>query len=138
LVHGASWLYGLAFGFGLSPARALATVVLCILAGGVMFNAFNAMGAMTSAAREPAGAPPRQCGDEIEAVVYAADVFLPLIDLREEQRCEIAAAPRQPVSPSMITAFRLLKAAYAILGWIVTTTSVLTFTGVLRHSLAQD
>jgi hypothetical protein len=33
-----------------------------------------------------------RCADNINEILYAADVFIPLIDLREENKCEVGAA----------------------------------------------
>jgi hypothetical protein len=80
------------------------------------------------------------CGDAIRLPVYAADVFIPLVDLREEVKCEIDAVSdptRLRPFPWEVTLYRSLKAAYAIAGWIVTTLALLTFSGVTRHRLSQ-
>jgi hypothetical protein len=121
----------------------------------VLFQGLNDMGAMTASSSAkvtaaslpaPAAGPggsragdaslPR-CGDDIRSLIYAADVFIPLIDLREEAKCDVGAAHGYAGSASEITVYRFAKAAYAVLGWIVTTLCVLTFSGVLRHSLAR-
>ena len=83
------------------------------------------------------------CGNAIRLAVYAADVFIPLVDLREESKCEIDAVsnpspPRTSPCPWEVTLYRWLKAVYAIGGWIVTTLALLTFSGVMRHRLSQD
>ncbi|GAB1723351.1 MAG: hypothetical protein GDA65_17060 [Nitrospira sp. CR1.1] len=78
------------------------------------------------------------CRDSIRLLVYAADVFIPLVDLREEGKCEIDKAKGSEVSDGLITTFRLMKALYAIIGWLVTGAAVVTISGVMRHRLLRD
>jgi hypothetical protein len=78
------------------------------------------------------------CKDSIRLLVYAADVFIPLVDLREEGKCDIDQARGSKASNWEITAFRLTKALYAILGWLVTGAAVVTVSGVMRHRLLRD
>lgn len=76
-------------------------------------------------------------GSASRLIVYAADVFIPLVDLREEGKCEVGqAAPW--ITPSwLVSAASLCKALYAMAGWVVCTLALLTFSGVLRHRLAH-
>lgn len=64
------------------------------------------------------------CGDEIVDFLYAIDLFIPLLDLRQESECR--------VSNSSVV-WNTLKALYAALGWIFTSLTVLTVSGVLRR-----
>jgi len=63
------------------------------------------------------------CGDAIDPFLYAADVFIPLIDLKQESTC----------SPDGASGWRWAKAIYAFLGWVVTSLTILTISGVLRQ-----
>jgi len=64
------------------------------------------------------------CGDKIEPFLYALDIFLPLVDLHQEERCAfVAEAPL----------WRWGKAAYAILGWVVVSLTLLTISMALRN-----
>ncbi len=74
-----------------------------------------------SAAGIPGDLP---CATNIQSFLYATDIFIPLIDLRQETRC----SPRADAE-----AWQFAKALYAILGWIVTSLTVLTVSGVLRQ-----
>ncbi|MFC7694279.1 hypothetical protein ACFQY5_36820 [Paeniroseomonas aquatica] len=74
------------------------------------------------------GATPIPCGDSIQPFLYAADVFIPLLDLRQEIRC----SPRDGA-----VLWHWAKALYATLGWIVTSLTILTVTGVLRERLER-
>jgi hypothetical protein len=80
------------------------------------------------------------CNDTISLPVYAADVFIPLVDLREEGKCEIDKdkVKGKSLSDKRILLYRLLKAAYAIIGWLVTAAAIVTVSGVMRHRLLRD
>ncbi|MNO03307.1 hypothetical protein D3C81_2239670 [compost metagenome] len=65
-------------------------------------------------------------------------MFIPLVDLREESKCDVDAALDFKPGDWVVTACRFFKAAYALLGWVVTTLALLTFSGVMRHRLSQD
>ena len=64
------------------------------------------------------------CGDEIVDFLYAIDLFIPLLDLRQESECRVS-------NSSVI--WNALKALYAALGWLFTSLTVLTVSGVLRR-----
>lgn len=66
-----------------------------------------------------------RCGDEITPSIYALDVMVPLLDLRQENKCTISSAPEAWV-------WRFLKAFYAIWGGVLTAMILLTLTGVIR------
>jgi len=59
-------------------------------------------------------------------LLYATDVFIPLIDLRQESRCS-------PSTEARASWLRYGKALYAVLGWVVTSMTILCVTGVLRR-----
>ncbi|WP_449433235.1 hypothetical protein [Pseudomonas putida] len=150
--------YGAFFDFGLSPGKALLTLVGAILLGWLVFGQLNDHHMMVVAQTPVAGyvsasnngtlklVPEKtttatgniHCGNEIRPLVYATDVFIPLVDLREESKCDVDAAGDFNPSDWFVTACRFFKAAYALLGWVVTTLSLLTFSGVMRHRLTQD
>ena len=64
------------------------------------------------------------CGDAINPFLYAVDEFIPVLDLRQESRCSVA---------STAPGWQFASLAYAILGWIVTSLTILTLTGILRR-----
>lgn len=161
--HVFSRIYRTFFDFGLSPGKAAATLLGSILIGIAMFSLIEYRGCMI-VAQTPVASLVRDvegelkfvaitdeplsghfaldtdipCGRSIRLPVYAADVFIPLVDLREEGKCDIDKASGSTASQWEITAYRLLKAIYAVVGWVVTTLALLTFSGVMRHRLAQD
>jgi hypothetical protein len=177
------WLYWLLFDYGLSPRRAIATVVALILLGwaGVRYANNNDLlvlettasstvaveredgtrgvrtlvpGALIAPSSTARQALP--CAEAISPFLYAVDVFIPLLDLRQEFRCHVGranesedAAPTVPRRPEVSwagairararllldspEAWLMLKAVYSVSGWIVISLTVLTISGVLRR-----
>lgn len=64
--------------------------------------------------------------DDIDKALYAFDVFIPLLDIRQE--CAFTIARENDW-------LRAARAAYAVLGWIIVSLTILTFSGVLRRDL---
>jgi hypothetical protein len=76
------------------------------------------------------------CNLNVSSLVYALDVFIPLIDLDQERRCSIRdALPGE--AQDRYFGWRLVKALYELLGWIITSLVILTITGVLRRDLER-
>jgi hypothetical protein len=171
-------VFRVAFGYGLSPERATATVIVCLALGWIGTAALNARGYLvqnttTSAtllATDSSGARsaafPRAeshydttvlpCGSSINNLLYATDVFIPLLDLRQQSRCDIRALHAGDVDPAsewkvqssiwhklphyLRAVFhaatlwiQLAKLMYAILGWVVISLAILTYSGTLRR-----
>ena len=82
------------------------------------------------------------CGDEISEPLYALDVLIPLIDLRQENRCEIAAVPpEERTARPFWGSERLwawLKALYAIAGWFLVSLAILTFAQANRTKSFEE
>lgn len=176
------WFWWLGFDYGLSPRRAVVTAVVAMLAGGWAVAWANnrellvvdTLPAATLAVQRanPGGAAMSivtgtpigdatsvqtliPCADAIVPVLYAADVFIPLLDLRQEQRCQVRAhdASRDPhawvdgdsywnANIESLDRMRrdprvwsFLHALYALLGAIVTSLVVLTVSGVTERAL---
>jgi hypothetical protein len=93
------------------------------------------------------------CGARISEPLYALDVLIPLIDLREESRCEVGRAatagqPRPGPAPGsgltgLVAAlpdltvqdegfWGVMKALYAVAGWLIVSLSILTFAHINR------
>jgi len=66
------------------------------------------------------------CGNQIEPLLYAIDTFVPAINLDQNNRCSIS-------NDDSTVVWRIGKAAYTILGWIVTSLTILTVSGILRR-----
>jgi hypothetical protein len=75
----------------------------------------------------PAGASDDlPCGGAVEPSIYALDAFIPALDLKHERRCSVSEAPEA-------VGWRFAFAAYSILGWIITSLTILTLSGILRR-----
>jgi hypothetical protein len=68
------------------------------------------------------------CGRRIYPLLYALDVFVPVLDLRQLEVCSIEPERRR---------WRLAQGAYAALGWIMTPILILTSSGLLRRHLEK-
>ena len=94
------------------------------------------------------------CGDTVNAFVYAADVFIPLVEFRQQFRCHIRPPlPEDKFHPDadatvfsefprwlghlpQTTDFWLIaKGVYAVLGWLIVSLTILTATGLLRRQV---
>lgn len=155
------------FGHLRRPVRAIATLVIAFLLGWAGVHAANGRGMMVIDV-EPVATlvgekqqvlvigSPRQadvqnlasnvhCGNHISEALYALDVLVPLIDLREENRCEVGQAlpgeryrrdgfmgTLESLAPDPPTFWSVLKALYAIAGWFIVSLSILTFAQITR------
>jgi len=111
------WLYDVLFGYGTSPWKAIRTLLAAFLIGWFGVWRANTGGMLelqiqptletTTAQIEralPDGAARTDssldvtvaCGGEINNALYALDVFIPLVDLRQDSECEIPARPIPP------------------------------------------
>jgi hypothetical protein len=90
--------------------------------GGQARRAFVLANGLQAASRELA------CSDisalPSDGFIYAMDTVLPFIPLHQETKCELA--PAQHI-------LRFLRAIYAVLGWAVTSLSLLTVSGILKR-----
>ena len=150
-------LYGWMFGYGYSPSRATSTFILCILFGAGAVHLANGHGLMTLdvspvatvAKGEDAALPSvamaktvLPCGGNIQSTLYALDTFVPVIDLRQESKCEFGSVDEAygehwPVwhgrAWDVVPALRWGKALYAFVGALITALTILTFTGTLQR-----
>jgi hypothetical protein len=137
-------VWGVCFGFGLSPMRATATVAVLLAIGtsGVWWAwkradvlVINYSYAMTEVADSPvflhaekgqstAGAPP--CGEaDIQPVFYALDMMVPVMALHQLDKCWVDTRPG--------TAFwRAFWSVFSFVGKLVTSLALLTYSGVLK------
>lgn len=136
--------YGLAFRFGHSPLSAMVTLFLAVAIGWGGVVAANISGALVLDTMPVASVSGRNgqpgltitnetsvraeipCTDAVDPLYYALDIFVPLIDFNQERKCEIRGSPE-------FATWRLLKTLYVLMGWIVVSLSVITFSGAVRH-----
>jgi hypothetical protein len=153
LLYCCRWIFSKCFGFGLSPNRAILTLVLSIFVGWVAFNLMSHLDVLVVSQQPVAsvfaqgklvapvaleGESAIRCGDTIQPLIYALDVFVPLFDLKEADRCEIEAVrSARPANAAAVLLFRYFKVVYAIWGWVCTSLSLITFSGVMKSRLAQ-
>lgn len=76
------------------------------------------------------------CNIGVNSLLYAIDVFIPLLDLNQEERCTIRSAADDG-QPDPYRWWRLGKALYEIIGWIVISLTILTLSGVMRRDLER-
>lgn len=84
---------------------------------------------------EAVGTLATPCTLDVHALLYALDVFIPLLDLDQERRCSIREV--REGEPDRYLGWRAFKAVYEILGWVVTSLLLLTISGVLRRDLER-
>ncbi len=74
--------------------------------------------------------PGQRCGEEIDSLWYALDVFVPGLDLKQEDRCSITTRDEAKL-------WRAFGVLYEILGAIVTPIMLLSVTGMLRRYIER-
>jgi hypothetical protein len=137
-------VWGICFGFGMSPLRATATVAVLLAIGtGAIWWAWkqadvlviNYSYAMTEVADAPAflhpdnpqataGAP--RCGDsDIQPLFYALDMMVPVMALHQLDKCWVDSRPGTEF-------WQAFWSVYSFLGKLVTSLALLTYSGVLK------
>lgn len=81
-------------------------------------------------------AAPTPCNVGVSSLLYATDVFIPLLDLDQEPRCAIRASPDSETF-DRYRGWRMAKALYEIVGWIVISLTILTISGVMRRDIER-
>lgn len=155
--------FGIFFGYGLKPKTALLSLLVAWVLGWGFFEFVHARAAMVIDQQPIASAVSGDtfgaeqsfrkllikvpCGDAVSLPLYAADVFVPLIDLRQESKCEIGDSEKPPIvgrevlgqpSKDELMFYKAFKTLYTILGWIMVSMAILTFSGIMRNSLLKD
>ena len=143
------YFYRRCFRYGLSPLRATVTVGVCLLLGYAGVHGANSAGMLTLATapvspvlvkrgateyalRVPVSTPTNPdfdvaCPPSMNKFLYATDIFIPLLDIKEQSYCEIRRG-----SPWTVV-LQGLKLLYALLGWVVISLALLTYSGVTRR-----
>ncbi len=89
------------------------------------------------------------CGDAIAPALYAADLLTPILNLHQESRCDIRASQPEDGAQTILTfhdrpirhfrwmvlprPWEYLKAAYILIGSVVSSLALLTFSGIARR-----
>lgn len=176
LLHGA---HGLLSRYGLSPVRTFIWMLVFIAAGGLMVDAANRKGLLiidalpvVQAVQEARNGPGELaylpdrpgrragevlCGNAVEPVLYAADIFIPLLDLEQVSRCMIRPAGSVvpgvtrsdargeeagglaslrafmvSIAPDNVVVWHWMQSVYAVMGWVMISLFVYTLTHKLR------
>lgn len=77
------------------------------------------------------------CGEEAHSVLMAVDLFIPLIDLGQEDLCVIRSDERPFDWRDELWPWRLARSVYEILGWLVISMTIVTLTGVIRRDVER-
>ncbi|MCC7394771.1 MAG: hypothetical protein IT553_07995 [Sphingomonadaceae bacterium] len=75
------------------------------------------------------------CNLGVSSWQYAMDVFIPVLDLDQESRCSIR---EENEALGSYNGWRWLKILYEMLGWVVTSLTILTITGVMRRDMERN
>jgi hypothetical protein len=142
------WFVMFPFGFGLRPRRAAASFGLYWLAGFLALLALSgalkidASAVATVVANDgtdrvvvdqrniPGASEEIPCGNYVNKAVYPLDVMIPLLDLREESRCQLSIE-----GGWWVFDWGLLKGLYAVGGWLMLTGLIVTLSGVVRRRI---
>ena len=141
--------YWLFFRYGLSPLRASLTIAGFLLLGWGAVKWANSAGMLVlgtspvstvlvksngkkyavhvPVSKPTAETPDVACGDAINPFLYAVDMFIPLLSLKEESHCDIKSGTPWTV------VLQTLKLLYAVAGWIIVSLALLTYSGVTRR-----
>jgi hypothetical protein len=157
-----SQLFHWMFGDGLKPVNALVTLFFAALIGTSVFWYANhqrllivdQQAVATGVSQSRIGAVVSDeiddsvwCSDNISPAIYALDVFVPLVDLRHESACKVgesSAAEQQARFPAtfdlvnartQVAVLSYFKAVYSILGWLLISLAIITFSGAVRRRL---
>ncbi|MEO1044579.1 MAG: ABC transporter permease [Pseudomonadota bacterium] len=76
------------------------------------------------------------CNLGVNSLLYAADVFIPLLDLDQRKRCRIRDVEDSD-QPDPYLHWRFFKALYELMGWVITSLLILTFSGVMQRDLQK-
>jgi hypothetical protein len=125
-----NWLSGKMIGHGYQLWRALIASVIVISVGALIFHASFASGIMQPVKDKAKDYPTgERCPQNIPCfnpVIYSLDVFLPIVDLRQESYwLPVANYPKR----GLVEYYYWL---HVILGWVFTTLSVAGLTGLVK------
>jgi hypothetical protein len=146
LGHKAIWGFlCVAFGYGFSRWKALRTLLICIVVGwamayvadyGLNVPHLSPLGKVLIANHSVSGNKAQEedlknavdCDNRIQPFLYAIDVFVPVLDLKQQSACSIRRD--RPV-------WRYAEAGYKFLGWVLIPITLLTFSGILKKHLER-
>lgn len=147
------WLSGFAFGYGFSVYRSSFTFIALVALGVwatqvalerniLVLNTSPDTAVVNRDAQEIANL---RCKDEILPLLFALDKFVPLIELGQEKLCRVRADMREGSDGSFWSAnildrpkfWQIASSVFKLLGWIVSSVLVLTFSKTIRRSTGE-
>ncbi len=113
------------FGYGLSPFRAAVTAILLWLCGWLGAEAMTSRNLLVDERGEVCN---------VEPALFALDVAVPILDLRQETLCTVGYAVASSPQPHLreVVFWRWVTAIYAIAGAAVVGFGLLTASGIFR------
>ena len=151
-------VYGYGFGYGLSLGRASITIVAFWVIGWLAVAEINHSGYLVASSAtvtsiiantgegdtpvllktSDLSIPPNYieelpCKGKVNQLLYAVETFTPLLNLRQETRCEIRSPHIKEKVPLIPRLLEFAKFVYEILGYVITSLAVLTFSGIARR-----
>ena len=122
------------FDYGLFPKKSVGIFAGLLIVGTIAFYTANHLYGEPVLVRHAAAGTPalceQRCGEEVNSFFYALDVLVPLLDLKQEDRCSITARDDGYW-------WRLFNALYELFGAIVAPITVLSVTGMLRRYIER-
>gem|GEM_PF-4875451 len=125
LMAGWRWLLSTVFwafaGYGYRPSRCIFWSIFMIMIGGWIFSGLYENGNMIHLTQSEMHLP------NFYPTAYAADLFIPLIDLRQASDWVLIERPDEPFRPML-----LFYWGYSFLGWVFAAIFGASVTGLVR------
>jgi hypothetical protein len=134
------------FGFGLSAVRATVTLVTFWLLGTLGVVAMQQRGVLIDTSVSGA----LQACSGLDPALFALDIAIPIIDIQQESKCDVAVAGQQGLHPGIsvsvpshagpsairlfdeISLWNWAKAIYALLGTFLVSFAGITYSGIFK------
>ncbi len=124
-----SWLVSYIFwavaGYGYRPMRCIGWSIALILIGSILFNHQHEAGNLV-ALNNPAK-PTGSTMENFHSIAFAADTFIPIVDLKQASFWTLNEVPNQTHQP-----FLIFYWFYIFMGWILTAIFGASITGLVR------
>ncbi|MEM5543701.1 hypothetical protein WNY61_13230 [Sulfitobacter sp. AS92] len=133
LIAGWSWLVSTMFwafaGYGYRPARCIIWSIIMIAIGGWVFSGLYENGNIVQVAQNSINGASTYGANSprFYPIAYAADVFIPLIDLRQASDWALLERTAEPIRP-----FLIFYWGYILMGWFSAAVFGASVTGLVR------
>ncbi len=145
-------VFDLTFGYGLSKIKALTSISVWVLLGTVgvqlaqdkeimVVDALKVveLGSSTrlSYPSDIAAHKPTPivaiCDRDIVPALYAFELMVPIVDLGQERQCSLLTSPQEnSVTAIELNYWWVAKYLYTLIGWLIISISIVTFSGAIR------